>query len=79
MNKCKKCGRYNDPAEWPEEIRDSYKPELCAVCFRNQEIDEADEAESEDEEVDSDPDGLEAQEEADKCDDVSECEGDDAD
>jgi len=67
MKRCKKCGGYNDPSEWPEEMRAEYDPDLCYVCARHEEVSAADSAEEEEVEVDHDPDGLEAQEESDKA------------
>lgn len=67
MKRCKKCGRYNDPSEWPEEMRADYDPDLCYVCTRHAEVDAADEAEEEDVEIDDDPEGIAAQEESDKA------------
>lgn len=71
--KCQRCGGYNSPSEWPEEERGNFTPDLCFNCFRNTSVDD-DAKEEEPEETDADPDGLAAQEEADKA-----AEGDDTD
>ncbi len=73
MKKCKSCGGYNDPSEWPEEARGDYDPDLCYVCFRKKDVTEADEDEELEVETDDDPDGLAAQEIADQS--VDEDEG----
>lgn len=56
--KCKRCGRYNDPSEYPEGVE--FDPEFCIICLRNTEHD----AEDTPEETDDDPDGVIAAEEA---------------
>jgi hypothetical protein len=66
MKKCKICGEYNDPSEWPEDVRDDYDPDMCYVCFRKKDVTEADEDEESEVETDDDPDGLAAQEIADQ-------------
>lgn len=62
---CKRCGRYNDPSEWPENMRDQFDPDLCYACARTT-SDTDDEKEEEPEEVDDDPDSIRAQEEIEK-------------
>lgn len=59
--KCKRCGRYNDPSEYPEGIE--FDPELCIECLRHTAVDD-DEEEDTPEETDDDPDGVLAAEEA---------------
>lgn len=66
MKRCKSCGGYNDPSEWPEETRGDYDPDMCYVCFRKKGVTEADEDEESEVETDDDPDGLAAQEIADQ-------------
>ena len=61
MMKCKRCGRYNDPSEYPEGIE--FDPELCIECLRHTAVDD-DEEEDTPEETDDDPDGVLAAEEA---------------
>lgn len=77
MKKCKSCGGYNDPSEWPEEARGDYDPDLCYVCFRKKDVTEADEDEESEVETDDDPDGLAAQEIADQSVDEDEEAADD--
>jgi len=77
MKKCKSCGGYNDPSEWPEEARGDYDPDLCYVCFRKKDVTEADEDEELEVETDDDPDGLAAQEIADQSVDEDEEAADD--
>ena len=30
--KCKLCGSYNGPEEWPDDLREEYNPEVCYKC-----------------------------------------------
>ena len=76
MKKCKSCGGYNDPLEWPEEVRDDYDPDLCYVCFRKKDVTAADEDEELEVETDDDPDGLATQEIADQSIDEEEVDSD---
>lgn len=44
MAVCKRCGRYTDPYEWPEEYRNEYKyfPNYCFGCYQRMENEDAD-------------------------------------
>jgi len=74
MMKCKRCGRYNDPSEYPEGIE--FDPELCIECLRNTAVDD-DEEEDTPEETDDDPEGVRALEEAEDAEKDLEEENDD--
>lgn len=52
--KCKLCGSYNDPTEWPEEDRSEYTPDLCHDCWI---LDKEDEEEEEPSDSSDLPDG----------------------
>ena len=58
------CG-YNSPSEWPEEERGNFNPDLCWNCTRNHSVSD-DEKEEDPVEIDDDPEGLRASEEAEK-------------
>ncbi len=64
--KCKRCGGYNDPSEWPEEARAEFNPELCYNCSRNSSVEADDDKEDEETPVDDDPDNLVADDEAER-------------
>lgn len=64
--KCRKCGGYNSPTEWPEEERVNFNPELCYNCARNSSVESADAKEEEPDDVDDDADGIRAMEDAEK-------------
>lgn len=64
MRKCKRCGRYNDPSEYPEGVE--FDPELCITCLRNTAVQD-DEEEDTPEETDDDPEGVRAAEEAEEA------------
>ena len=44
-HKCRSCGKYVDCFEWPQEVREQYKPNLCYACYLEKMKQEAEEAE----------------------------------
>ena len=75
--KCKLCGSYNDPTEWPAEDRPDYTPDLCHDCWILEKEDEDADSEEPTDSVDDDDqdDGFDPEEEPDEIEDDQE-EGD---
>ena len=59
MSRCRNCGAYVDPFEWPAESAQDFRPDLCFNCFSeardNGTLDDSDDDNSESEEQEEEP------------------------
>ena len=58
MSRCRICGKYSDPYEWPEEFLPNFRQDMCFDCYQQAlnagEFDQNDDDASDDEQ-DSEP------------------------